>query len=942
MVASRSGKSTDGDDAPDIHRLEVLLKSLLDEHSSRLDMTCQQQGLTIADNAKAISEINNMLVGVSVQLNKLLSDTERSSSEGGAGHIPNPNDRPPFERPPYNQYSARLTKVAFPHFDGTDLKSWLYKCSQFFDLDGVPDPDRVKLAAIHLEGKALLWHQTYVKRRGQMLPGWVKYVEDITARFGELYDDPMADLKALVQTSSVQEYHDKFDALASRLNLSEEYLLSCYVGGLEDEIQLSVRMFNPKTVQQALCLAKLQEASAKARKTKTHHKSALLPTPPAKTNWTPTPISKTNPPTRTTSTTTNRRTLTSAEFNDKRAKGICFWCDAKYEPGHKCRGKTSQLYHIEVEEIEDCEEQVLEQQGDDIKIDTCDSQCAHISVQAMDGMAAFQTMRVEAHHGKKTLQLLLDTGSTHNFIDTSKALKLDCKVEPMEPMWVKVADGGQLQCSSIIRDFTWKMQGSEFKADVLLLPLSGSDLVLGIQWFSALGPVLWDFKNLTMEFQNEGKKIKLRGATGKKLKGLHSSKLNKLINSTGEISMLQLIPQGASLTTGNINNSDPSLSKLLHTYESVFVAPTTLPPSRPRFDHQIPLKDGTNPINLRPYRYPVLQKNIIEEMVQELLDQGVIRPSNSPFAAPIVLVKKKDGGWRMCIDYRNLNNATIKDKFPIPIIEELQDELKGTKFFSKIDLKSGYHQIKMHPSDIYKTAFKTHFGHYEYLVMPFGLTNAPSTFQALMNHIFKPLLRKCVLVFFDDILIYSPSWDDHLLHVQEVLQLMSSNSLHANLKKCSFGTTQIHYLGHIISEKGVETEPDKVNAIVQWPTPRTLKQLRGFLGLTGYYRRFIKDNGKICKPMTQLLRKDAFQWTQEATIAFNTLKQVMVSPPVLALPDFSKPFLIETDASGQGMGAVLMQSGHPVAFVSKAFSEKTMQLSAYERELMAVVMAVKK
>lgn len=339
MVASR-GKSNDGDDqSTDPHRMEVILKTLLDEHSTRLHNSYQQQGVTITENAKAISDLNDMILGVSLQLNKLVMDG-KPTDEQPNGHTSSSHLHSTSEKTHYHQYSARLTKVDFPKFDGVDLKSWLYKCVQFFDLDGVQDPDRVKLAVIHLEGKALLWHKTYIKRHDNALPSWNQYVEDITARFGELYDDPMADLKALLQTGTVQEYHDQFDALASRLNLSEEHLLSCYVGGLEQEIQMVVRMFNLKSVQQALCLAKLQEAGVKARKSKMQMKGPLLPTLNTKILTPPTNFPRANTaPKNSVNTQTNRRTLTSAEYNEKRAKGICFWCDAKYEPGHKCRGK---------------------------------------------------------------------------------------------------------------------------------------------------------------------------------------------------------------------------------------------------------------------------------------------------------------------------------------------------------------------------------------------------------------------------------------------------------------------------------------------------------------------------------------------------------------------------------------------------------------------------
>ncbi|KAG8501359.1 hypothetical protein CXB51_003487 [Gossypium anomalum] len=288
----------------------------------------------------------------------------------------------------------------------------------------------------------------------------------------------------------------------------------------------------------------------------------------------------------------------------------------------------------------------------------------------------------------------------------------------------------------------------------------------------------------------------------------------------------------------------------------------------------------------------------MEKLIQEMLQAGIIRDCTSSFASPIHI---------------------IEDKFLIPIIEELLDELGEARVFFELDLRSGYHQIRMWELDVHKTAFRTHEGHYEFLVMPFGLTNAPSSFQALMSSIFKPLLKKFVLVFFDDILVYSTSWAEHLYHLRSVLLILREQQLYAKQSKCCFGSSQIQYLGHVLHAGTVSMDTTKVDCISSWPTPRSARELCSFLGLSGYYRRFIRDYE-----------------------AFQALKRALTTAPVLALPKFQLEFTVNTDASGFGIGAVLQQQGRPVAFFSKALGVRHQAFSIYEKEILAVLLAVRK
>jgi hypothetical protein len=337
---------------------------------------------------------------------------------------------------------------------------------------------------------------------------------------------------------------------------------------------------------------------------------------------------------------------------------------------------------------------------------------------------------------------------------------------------------------------------------------------------------------------------------------------------------------------------------LLQEFAPVFEEPHGLPPEREWY-HQIPLMPGAQPVTARQYRYTPAQKTEIEAQVTAMLQAGLIQVSASPFLSPVLLVRKKDLSWRFCIDYRLLNSITIKNKYPLPIIDELLDELSGACWFSKLDLRAGYHQIRLRAGQEFKTAFHTHQGHFEFKVMPFGLTNAPATFQGAMNTVLAPLLRKCVLVFLDDILVYSPTLETHVRHLHQVLQLLQQHKLHAKLSKCTFAQLELSYLGHRISRTGVAIEQDKISKVQDWPIPLNVKELRGFLGLAGYYCKFVHNYGIITRPLTELLRKNTqFLWTPAANSAFCALKQALTSAPVLALSDFTKRFVIETDASG--------------------------------------------
>ena len=387
--------------------------------------------------------------------------------------------------------------------------------------------------------------------------------------------------------------------------------------------------------------------------------------------------------------------------------------------------------------------------------------------------------------------------------------------------------------------------------------------------------------------------------------------------------------------------SDP-FPEFLQDFAAVFPteSPDALPPDR-SIQHFIDLVPGSTLPNLPHYRLNPTQSAELQRQVEDLLHRGLIRESHSPCAVPALLAPKKDDTWRLCVDCRAINHITVKYRFPIPRIDDILDQLAGAEFFSKLDLQNGYHQVRIRAGDEWKTAFKTSTGLYEWLVMPFGLSNAPSTFMRLINDVLRPFAGKFLVVYFDDILVYSRSLTEHQEHLRAVCAKLQDEQLYANLTKCSFLKTSVAYLGFIVSAEGIAVDPAKTAAIRDWPTLQSLFDIQSFHGLAQFYRRFVRDFSSIASPLTDIFRQTQFAWNSTAERAFLQLKLALTTAPVLRLPDFSKVFDVSTDASGSGVGAVLSQDSHPVSYFSEKLTDAKRRYSNYDRELFAVIQALK-
>lgn len=750
----------------------------------------------------------------------------------------------PEEQRSHHGFTPRLPKSEFPKFSGDNPRWWKSACEKYFAMYNIQIQYWSDFATLHFVGNAALWLQTYEALHS--VDSWAALCVAVNAKFGrDQYQQHLEALERLRQTDSVLEYHKKFEELMHHILVHNHayddlFFVTKFVAGLKHEIKMAIRLHKPRTVDAALSLSLSQEELlAEIQTTPAAVRHKLDPQRKFKPSYQYKGIMGAGPDK---SDLSEDSSKLQAKYDAlralRRARGECFKCGEKFSPGHKC--PTQIQLHILEELIE-----VLQLQSNDHESDEEDKEeqaspattteqtdlIMNISEGASKGVPQPKTIRYQALVNGKEVLILVDSGSSSNFISTEAVERLGLTPQLTTRAQVMVADGNRMLSDKLVAQVPWLCQNHTFMTDLRVIPLGCYDIILGMAWLEDHSPMWVDWKKKRLRFSHEGRRITLQGIKDKNMgcSQVTPAQLQQMLKIGAVCHMMELYPIHEEEPSSAI---PPVVVQLLDRFKDRFEEPQGLPPRR-QFDHHINLLPGVQPVSIKPYRYSPQQKNEIEQQVSEMLRKGLIRPSRSPFSSPVLLVKKKNGEWRFCVDYRRLNAVTVKDNYPMPVVDELLDELVGSCWFTKLDLRSGYHQIRVAVNDEAKTAFKTHSGQFEFLVMPFGLTTAPSTFQSTMNSIFAPWIRRFVLVFVDDILIYSPTLASHLEHLKIVLEVLQQHQFFINHKKCSFAQEKLEYLGHIISSQGVQTDSTKISAVQNWPQPSSVKNLRGFFGISG-------------------------------------------------------------------------------------------------------------
>ncbi|KAG7564224.1 Retrotransposon gag domain [Arabidopsis suecica] len=908
------------------------------------------------------------------------------------------NNRRDNERPMGPNLTGPSCKLTVPTFAGkVDPEAYLQwegRMDKVFSCYNYPEIRKVIIAAAQFTDHALTWWDRDVddRRRNHERPiaTWDAMKAVMRRRYIPQYfsRDLQRRFRKLTQgIKSVEEYYEDFEHLRNRLQLeeTEEALMAQFLDGLNDRITRKVERQSYQGFEEMLHLAIQVEQQIKRKSASTiRTKGQGLPSwsPNAspshgnnrvadKTNRGTTELKAARIDTRfkPRETTKDNRPDPRPQPADSRTRDIiCFKCQGRGHYARDCPNQRTMIITTAGDYESQDEDEAPQGQDIDSEIEEAiaEPEVGELLMirrmlstsQAMDD----SNQRDNIFHTRcmvsgKVCGLIIDGGSCTNVASSYMVKKLSLATtshpKPYKLKWLNNKSVIQVS-EQVLVSFSVGPYQDQVLCDVV--PMQASHLLLGRPW-------QFDKRTshcgLTNEytFIHNSKRICLKPLSPtqvnemqSKMSSEPSSKSNFLVNSSDvrrslcDSSCQVLLMVFKDVLTIDCEGKDipEEIKAIIKRFQDVFPEelPHGLPPIR-GIEHQIDLIPGAQLPNRPAYRVNPTEAKELEKQVGDLMKQGYVRESLSPCAVPVLLVPKKDGSWRMCVDCRAVNNITVKYRHPIPRLDDMLDELDGAIIFTKIDLKSGYHQVRMKEGDEWKTAFKTKQGLYEWLVMPFGLSNAPSTFMRLMNHILRPFINKFVVVYFDDILIYSRNLEDHLVHLEMVLATLREEKLYANFKKCVFGTNELVFLGFVVSEQGLRVDQEKIRAIEEWPTPTTVSQVRSFHGLASFYRRFVKDFSTVAAPLTAITKKnEEFTWGPNQEASFQELKKRLTQAPLLVLPNFEKTFEVECDASGIGIGAVLTQGGKPVAYFSEKLHGPTLNYPTYDKELYALVRAM--
>ena len=575
-----------------------------------------------------------------------------------------------------------------------------------------------------------------------------------------------------------------------------------------------------------------------------------------------------------------------------------------------------------------------------------------------------QTIELSGRIHRRPIRVLLDSGSTGNYISDKIAQDFNLIINAEEGSeQLTLADGSKVQARGYV---SFRLRCGQFISQVIarVFPNMHQQLILGIPWLKQENPRI-DWRQGQVSIIKNGQIIYLpchrqRNEDLEELDCLRTMCTAKAFQhelknqSPAFLGILRAVKsedkdgqsgEGTSTEVTKLQREDlpDNVWRVCQEFEAIFPKdlPKGVPPRRMGHEFKIDLEPDTAPIHRPIYKLSPLELQEAKTQIDSMLEHGFIRPSQSPWGSPVLFVPKKDGGLRFCVDYRWLNKRTIRNRYPLPLPEEMMDRLRGSQVFSKIDLRSGYWQMPVRDEDVPKTAFRTRWGSYEFLVMPFGVTNAPSQFMHLVQDVLREYLDDFVIVFIDDILIFSRTTEEHCKHLRLVFKRLAEQQVYAKASKCLIHVKELEFLGQWITTRGVAPVKGKLNAVRAWETPINVKDIRSFLGFANYYRRFVPGYASIASPLTMLTKKDVqWHWGPLQRKAFEDLKSALCAAPLLIYPDPSLPYTVVSDASGDAAGGVLMQDQgeglRPVAFMSRAFKPTEQRYSAYERELAAV------